>query len=113
MKRARSSFGYSATSLSRSSFCFTTSPLAPASLARMNSFSPFEVLSARLTALFRCSKNSLAVGELLALGQLSGSEVGIERNGLIEMLQRILGEQFLGQAHDLARIRLSRRSTWW
>src|SRR5208283_5207282 len=32
----------------------------------MNNFSPSEVLSARLTALFRCSKNSLAVGELLA-----------------------------------------------
>src|SRR5580704_4025331 len=42
----------------------------------MNNFSPFEVLSARLTALLRCSKNSLAVGELLALASSAVANSG-------------------------------------
>ena len=40
-------------------------------------------------------------GRIVGPGELSGSEIGIERNGLLEMLQRILGEQLLGQGAAL------------
>src|SRR5215469_13249027 len=42
----------------------------------MNNFSPSEALSARLTALFKWSKNSLAVGELLALASSAIAKSG-------------------------------------
>src|SRR5882724_1210472 len=42
----------------------------------MKSFSPSETLSARPTALFRCSKNSLAVGELLARANSAEAKSG-------------------------------------
>src|SRR5689334_245053 len=42
----------------------------------MKSFSPSETLSARLTAFFRCSKNSFAVGELLARPSSADAKFG-------------------------------------
>ena len=46
-------------------------------------------------------KKLLGRGRIVGPCQLRGSEIGIERNGLIEMLQRILGEQLLGQVTAL------------
>src|SRR6266508_2491687 len=63
-------------SCSRYSFCFTALLFAPASVARMSSFSPLEALSARLTALLRCSKNSLPVGAELARLSSARAKVG-------------------------------------
>src|ERR1700686_1398810 len=59
-------------------------PLVPASVPRIKSFSPLEALSARLTAFFRCSKNSFPGGLTLALlssaeAKLGSSEIALSK----------------------------------
>src|SRR5579872_1694523 len=56
--------------------CFTVSPLAPAWFDRIKSLSPSELFSDRLTALFKCSKNSFGVGELLARANSADANSG-------------------------------------
>src|SRR6185503_16962666 len=56
--------------------------LAPASLAWINMRSPSDALSARATAFFRCSKNSLAVGETFARLSSASAKFGSSARAL-------------------------------
>src|SRR5947209_6977830 len=60
----------------------------------MKSFSPSDVLSARLTALFRCSKKSFAVGALLALANSAVAKFGSSAIALSKCLSDSCASNF-------------------